>query len=306
MTAGQAIQQALHKLREYGIGSPLTEAALLMCRVIQRDRSFVLAHPEFPLSPKDMKTFESLVERRCTGEPYSYIAGSREFLGMEFKTGPGVLSPRPETERLVETAIDWIRSLQTQYPGKVMRVLDLGTGTGCIAAGMAAGCRDIRVLACDVSPDALAYARRNIQKLAPGFMPGSRVELIQADMTAKNFESAVRSWLRREQAGEICVVLSNPPYIPSGEIGGLSPEVSRFEPRLALDGGEDGLLFYRVIAVKAARLLEPGGLLVLEVGAGQCEAVGVLLEQAGYKVQAPVCDYAGIRRVVTGVTAGHG
>ena len=224
--------------------------------------------------------FAQSLARRAGREPLAYILGRKEFYSFELEVGPGVLIPRPETELLVEVSLEEAR--RRRHPA----VLDLGTGSGAIALAIAVGVPAVRVVATDVSADALGVARRNIQ----GLKMGERVEIRHADCFAVLDGG--------EPLGCFDLIVSNPPYIRDGEIDGLQAEVSRYEPRIALAGGADGLKFYRALACGAKRHLAAGGKLVVEVGAGQAAEVAAIFRSANLLEIIIRNDLSGIPRVI--------
>ncbi|MDS1140268.1 peptide chain release factor N(5)-glutamine methyltransferase [Pusillimonas sp. SM2304] len=260
-------------------GSPLPrlEVHMLWQHVLQVPRAWLIAHDRDPLAPEAVTRFLALQERRQAGEPMAYILGSREFMGHDFKATPAALIPRPETELLVETALDYLRERATP------RVLDLGTGTGAIAISIALACPAATVFASDVSPDALALARLNAQQL------GARVEFLHG------------SWYDA-LAGHsgFDLIVSNPPYIAAGDPHLAQGDV-RFEPRLALTDGHDGLAALRAIVQGAGAKLAPRGALFMEHGWDQAQALRQLLRLAGFTQVASLPDLAGIERVTGGI-----
>jgi release factor glutamine methyltransferase len=222
------------------------------------------------------KDFESLITRRAAREPLAYITGRKEFWSLDFAVGPGVLIPRPDTETLIETLI-------RHCPDRTapLSILDLGTGSGCLLIAALAEYPNAHGAGIDSSPEALRWAAAN---LAAHDLE-SRATLIETE------------WPEEASPG-FDVVLSNPPYIPTADIGALEPEVSRYEPRAALDGGSDGLDAYRVLAPRIARLLKPSGLAILELGAGQGPPVAALMTAAGLQVPEIVPDLAEIPRAL--------
>jgi release factor glutamine methyltransferase len=223
---------------------------------------------------------DALTRRREAREPVAHIIGRRHFWTIELAVTPDVLIPRPETELLVESA------MHVLAPGQAARVLDLGVGSGAILFAILKERPRANGVGVDVSGDALAIARRNAEALGLS----DRVDLRAGDWAA-------------DLEGAFDLVVSNPPYIPSQDIDGLQPEVARFEPRLALDGGADGLDAYRAIITALPRLLKPGGAFALEVGIGQAESVRALAEAAGLSTGSPKRDLGGIPRVVNGQRA---
>jgi release factor glutamine methyltransferase len=266
-------------LRSKGVEAARLEAQVLLAHVLDCPRIELVAR--FPEQPTDEQRvrFRELIKRRVDGWPVAYLVGRREFYLLPFEVSPAVLIPRPETETLV------LEALRLLKPLAAPAVLDLGTGSGCIAVSVAHQKRDARVTATDVSPDALDVARRNAE--AHGV--AGRVAFAQGDLFA-----AV-------PAGSLFdVVVSNPPYVTPAELAGLSPDVREHEPRLALDGGPDGLAFYRRIAAGVGPLLKPGGWLAVEIGATQEDAVRTLLADRPELEAGPTLkDGAGRPRVAT-------
>ena len=207
--------------------------------------------------------------------PLAYLRGTQEFFGLTFLVGPEVLIPRPETEMLVEFALEkmWIGTLA-----------DVGTGSGCIVTAVLVNAEQARGIGFDLSVAALDAARQNTVRNGVA----ERTRLVQGDL------------LTGAKAQKFDVIVSNPPYIPSAEVAELAPEVRDSEPRLALDGGADGLTYYRRLALQALRALRPGGWLAVEVGRGQAPDVAALWQKAGWQEVAARCDLAGIERVVCG------
>ncbi|WP_257458176.1 peptide chain release factor N(5)-glutamine methyltransferase [Archangium lipolyticum] len=243
-----------------GVDAPRLTAEVLLAHVLKTTRVRLYVDLDRPMEKTELTTFRALIERRMAGEPTQYLTGVREFYNRPFKVDPRVLIPRPETELLVEAAL---HRLPKDAPGTA---LDVCTGSGCLAISLAAERPQATVLATDLSPDACALARENAQALGVA----ERVTVLQGDLYAPLPPDA-----RFE------VVVSNPPYIATGEIAGLSPEVRR-EPRMALDGGPDGLVLIRKVIQGARRVLKPGGLLAMEIGETQGDAVKALLQAAGY------------------------
>ena len=264
--------------------SPLLDAQLLVGLVLERDRLYLLTNPDQIVSREDENRIRALVEKRSDGVPLQHLTGKQEFMGMDFEVGPQVLIPRPETEILVEEAISDLRE-----KGKI-DILDIGTGSGAIAISLAKFLPLSRVYAVDISKEALETAKRN----AASNGLEKRISFLLGDL----FQPF-------EEIGEkVDAIVSNPPYIPAKEIGLLQREVALYEPKAALDGGMDGLDFYREIAEKAHRFLKPGGKIYLELGFGQAQAVENLLKEmkcdgeSCYNYILRIKDLAGIERVV--------
>ncbi|RKG61425.1 peptide chain release factor N(5)-glutamine methyltransferase [Corallococcus sp. CA054B] len=243
-----------------GVDAPRLTTEILLAHVLKTGRVRLYVDLDRPLSKDELAAFKALIERRMAGEPTNYLTGTKEFYNRPFKVDARVLIPRPETELLVEAVL---HSVPKDAPS---RVLDVCTGSGCIAISVAAERPQATVLATDLSKDACALARENAQALGVA----ERVSVLEGDLFSPLPPDAT-----------FRVVVSNPPYIDSGDIAGLSAEVRR-EPRLALDGGPDGLVALRRVIQGARRVLEPGGLLALEMGETQGSAVLELLRAAGY------------------------
>lgn len=275
-SAAAALETVSGMLRATGVDEPRLEAGLLVAFVIGRDRTFLAGHPEHRLTATEADRVIELARRRALREPLSYILGRRPFLDMVLEVGPGVLIPRPETEILVEAAAAWLP------PGA--EVLEIGTGSGCIALGLARLAK-AQVTALEISPPSLATARRNIEQ----WCEGGSVELAAGAFPGDL--PPARQW---------DALVSNPPYIPSGELAGLEPEVRDWEPRIALDGGPDGLSLIRIICAHSPALLRRPGLLALEVARGQAAHVMDLMRQAGAGSVQALPDLGGIDRVVVG------
>jgi len=278
VTVLEAIQKSTEFLSRKGVDSPRLQAELLLAHVLQRPRLQLYLEFERPLSPAEVDALRELVRRRGQREPLQYILGRAAFCGRELEVNRHVLIPRPETEQLAERGWTWLR----QRPAP-RRVLDVGTGSGCLAIALVEHCPDTRCVAVDASPEALAVARRNVA--AAGL--SDRIELVQSHGL-----SAVPAEPRFD------LVISNPPYIPTGALTTLQPEVRDYEPRLALDGGPDGLEAFRWLASEARSRILPDGLLLVECGDGQAEAVSALFQEYGWKVTGKHSDYAGKPRFV--------
>jgi release factor glutamine methyltransferase len=279
-TIEDVLRWATDDFRARGVDSPRLDAELLLGRATGLSRIQLIVEAKKELEGAQLAAFRDLVKRRRAREPIAYILGSREFYGHAFRVDARVLVPRPDTEALVETAL-----LRTRHVSLAMRALDLCTGSGCVAVSLALDRPTSLVLATDQSEGALAVARDNALRLG-----AYRVAFALGDLYA-----AVPPGYRFD------VVTANPPYIATADLPGLMPDVRDFEPRLALEGGEDGLDLVRRVVAGAAPCLVPGGVLAVEVGAGQAPAVVTLFERAGYEAVEVRRDYARIERVVSGV-----
>lgn len=268
------------RLEAAGVDTPVFDARLLVEAGAGVSRLDIVTDPRRVLSDEQVAAVDKLTRRREAREPVAHIIGRRHFWTIELAVTPDVLIPRPETELLVESAIHVLA------PDQVASVLDLGVGSGAILLAILKERPHAIGVGVDVSGDALAIARLNAEALGMS----DRVDLRISDWAS-------------DVEGEFDLVVSNPPYIPSQDIEALQPEVARFEPRLALDGGKDGLVAYRAIIAALPRLLKPGGAFALEVGIGQAEDVRALAEAAGLSTGPAKRDLAGIPRVVNGQRA---
>jgi len=244
----------------------------------ERNHAWLLTHLDSHAAPGNAAEFHALVKRRLAGEPIQYIAGETEFYGLPFSVTRDVLIPRPETEHLVEKALQFSAELADP------RIVDVGTGSGAIAVALATHLSKVSITATDISSAALAIARRNAQRN----QVADRIRFVAGDLLApvvgEQFE----------------MVVSNPPYVAEADRGTLAIEVREFEPGAALFAGSDGLSVYRRLITAAHDTLAAGGILLLEIGYGQQNAVGALLESAGFGDIEFTADLQGIPRVVTG------
>ena len=262
VTLGEALTQGAALLRSAGIDTPFLDASLLLGEILRLDRAGLVLAERTPLSPDARGLFDKSLKRRLSGECAAWILGRREFRGLEFTVTPEVLVPRPDTEILVEAALEFIDARKP--PGR-LALLDLCTGSGAVAVSLKHERPGISVRASDISPPALDLARKNARKLL-GKAGG--VNVIESDL----FDSI---------SGFFDLIVSNPPYVPSALLETLAVEVRR-EPRIALDGGPDGLDLIRPIIAGAPEHLRPGGFLLLEADPGQMPAVTDLFTQGGY------------------------
>jgi release factor glutamine methyltransferase len=246
--------------------TPELDAQVLLARTLVRPRSWVAAHPEARLEPAAAAALESSVQRLERGEPLPYVLGEWEFFSLPFEVTPAVLIPRPETELLVERAVSWLREQKTEST-----ILDVGSGCGCIAISLAVNVPQVRVIATDISPAALAVARRNAEKL----QVADRITFIEADLIPEvdhgrqTADRILLSIVHRSRSYNL--IIANLPYIPTTTLHALS--VFGREPTLALDGGADGLALVRRLLTKAPALLAPSGLILLEIEASEGPAV---------------------------------
>ena len=279
MTVNEAYKDGVKRLKDAGNEAPAIDAGALLCFVARCGRTFLYAHGADILEDNQLADFLALLERRASGEPLQYLTGRQEFMSLPFKVGPGVLVPRQDTELLVETIINLCREREGRT-----EILDIGTGSGCIAVCLAYYLPDCRVTAVDIMPEALAIARENA--IVNGV--ADRIEFVGSNL----FEAI--------QGGKFDVIVSNPPYIRTGDIGVLQKEVRSHEPMAALDGGIDGLDFFREIINTAPGFLRENGSLVFETGYDQASEVAKLMAERFENIGI-YRDLAGIERVVSGI-----
>ena len=271
----ELLNKGVAMLRQEGIADADTDGWYLLEYASGMSRNDYFLHIEKEASGELAEAYGKLLEKRCTRIPLQYLTGEQEFMGLTFSVNPHVLVPRQDTETLVEQAEKQLS------PGK--RVLDLCTGSGCILISLLARVPGVSGLGTDISEEALATAESNADRLGVA----DRAQWARGDLFAP-------------VEGRFDVIVSNPPYIPREDIDGLMPEVADFEPRGALDGGDDGLDFYRRITSEASEYLEAGGRLFLVVGCDQARDVTALMEKAGFVHVATVRDLSGLDRVVCG------
>lgn len=284
-TIGRVLSWAADDLRSRGNDTPRLDAEVLLGFVLRVDRIGLIVDSQRPLSKEELAKYRELHKRRRAGEPVAYLRGYREFFGRPFRVDKRVLVPRPDTEILVEVAL-----ARTASRALSTRMLDLCTGSGCVAISFGRERPNAHVLGTDLSADAVAVARDNALRLGAVPWVWFRVSDVFADLgvSKPRFE----------------VITANPPYIPEPDIAGLAPTIREFEPRLALSGGSDGLVLVRRIVKEAPDHLEPGGVLAMEIGAGQAPDVAALYEARGFTEIQRTKDLAGIERVVSGIWPG--
>lgn len=290
MTVLEAIQKSADFLAKKGVDSPRLQTELLLAHALKLPRMQLYLNFERVLSTAETDTLRELIKRRATREPLQHIVGSTNFCGFDLAVSRHALVPRPETELLAEAG--WKFLLAAPKPGEGGSTLnhqpstavDFGTGTGCIAIAIAAKCPAAKIVALDVSSDALALAKTNVEKNKVA----DRVEFVHGDGFAALADRGL----------PFDLIISNPPYIASAEIGTLQPEVRDFDPRAALDGGADGLDFYRMFAKQARPFLAPGGKIMLEFGDGQADAIRKIFEDEKWIVEAVKADYSQRQRIL--------
>lgn len=319
------IRDAAERLRAIDSDDPRSEAEHVAVHALGlRSRGQLLLR-EAGLSASESDAFERLLQRRLAREPLQYVLGSVPFRELDLVVGPGVLIPRPETEVLVERVLHWIEdasqaagptparsgpesaaglasgaapvaesvppsAIRTDRPAGSRWIVDVGTGSGAILLGLLNRLPEWRGVGIDRSSDALDYARRNLDRYP---QLRARAILVCADLLAP-----LRPVAELHDSARVAAIVSNPPYIPTREVGSLAPEVRDHEPRIALDGGEDGLVVVRAIVDQSSQVLEPGGLLAFELSLGQPRQVATLVEESGFEVLEAFHDLTGRERGV--------
>jgi len=294
------------------IDTPALDAALLIAAILRTGRAELIIRGNDPMSDKNREEFLSLIERRRKGECVAYLLGRREFRGLEFTVNPQVLVPRPDTETLVEAVLEYIdtnlshRGTEAQKEeegeGRKITLLDLCTGSGAIAISLKNERPFLCVTASDISHEALETARLNAAHLIGGHLLGEQVLDERFSDGEPDTVCFIHSDLFENIPGCFDIIVSNPPYIPTGELSALAPEVRR-EPQLALDGGEDGLVLIRKIISQAQEHLSPGGVILLEADSGQMPDIKNLLATNGFSNTRIHKDLAGRDRVISAYTA---
>jgi len=324
MNIRTALKRGLAQLRAANVSSHTLAAELLLLHATGRTRTSLYSHPEDPLSEVESQNYLSMIERRAAGVPTQHLTGKQEFWGLEFEVTPDVLIPRPETEHIIEVALDRLasrdlRSRQSQnMSGEGLLVADIGTGSGCTAIALAKELPAAIIYALDISPAALAVAHRNAIRL--GF--SDRITFLESNLFAGiSAERARHAAPLREKAGSpdiqespvtprqslvtndqsllFDLIVSNPPYVALREAATLTPEVRYHEPAIALFGGHEGYELYADLITQSAAHLKPGGVLVLELGHDSLPAVRPLLDTTAWVNIGITNDLAGIPRVVS-------
>ena len=259
---GGAIREGAQRLTEAAVTEPRREAGSLLAHVLGRDRSFIIAHADDPLTAEQYEALQVLLERRTAGEPLQYIIARQEFFKLDFEVTPDVLIPRPETELIVETCLELLQPDPEPY------FADIGTGSGCIAISILHEFPEARAIAADVSRAALRVALRNAERHSVS----DRLKLLESDCFSK-----------LDVNESFTLITSNPPYVSADELKSVQREV-RFEPRAALAAGSDGLSVIRRLVSGARPFLRAGGYLVFEIGFGQSQAVEQLIDRGVWKL----------------------
>ena len=280
-TIRRVLAWSVEDLKKRGSTSPRLDAELLLGKVLKMDRVGLLVDADRPLAKPELASYRELHTRRRAGEPVAYLLGVREFYGRPFRVDRRVLIPRPDTEALVEVALARTRAISLSA-----RVLDLCTCSGCVAVSLARERPTTRVLGSDLSEGALTVAQENAIRLGAVNCGFVRSDLFAAFVPGRD---------------RFDLITANPPYIAEAEIATLAVDIKSFEPRLALSGGDDGLVVLRRIVAQAAEFLAEGGVLCSEIGSDQGEAARALFAEAGFSEIETRKDYGGLERVVSGV-----
>jgi release factor glutamine methyltransferase len=300
------LKLGIAQLREAQVPSFTLAAELLLLHVVGRDRAWIYSHPEEEISAADAERYAELIRRRAAGEPTQHLTGKQEFCGLEFEVTPDVLIPRPETEHVIEVALDRLalRERRAGRPRKTdgagLQIADIGTGSGCIAIALAKELPGAAFVATDISAAALAVARRNALRHSVA----ERIRFVESNLMEESGEwplGGTRS--KRVVSGEqeplsFELIVSNPPYIGRREAATLMREVREHEPEIALYGGEEGYELYASLIAQAAGHLKPGGILVIELGHNSLPAVQPLLDASTWTNVSVTNDLAGIPRVL--------
>jgi release factor glutamine methyltransferase len=295
------LRSGIAQLRDAHVPSFTLAAELLLLHALGRDRTWLYAHPEECVPDAIAERFQALIARRATGEPTQYLTGKQEFWGLEFEVTPDVLIPRPETEHVMEVALDRLAlrearaGRQQMTSGEGFLIADIGTGSGCLAIALAKELPEAMFYATDTSQGALVVARRNAVRHGVA----ERIHFVECNLL-EGFESPVNS----HQLPRIDLIVSNPPYIGRRETETLPIEVRRHEPEGALYGGEEGYELYASLISQAAQNLKPGEILVLELGHNSLPAVRPLLDAPAWTNVGVTNDLAGIPRVIAAERSG--
>lgn len=260
-------------------------AELVLMHVLRRDRTWLYAHPEYELSADQATLYAQLVERRGAGVPTQYLTGRQEFWGLGFEVGPGVLIPRPETEHVIEVALDRLGSRRMES----LRIADVGTGSGCIAVALARELQQAEIVATDISAVALDYARKNAARHGVS----DRVQFFETNLLDACLDFSARP------PGSFDLIVSNPPYVAHNDAATLPREVREHEPSEALFGGENGCEIYPALVGEASKCLRQNGTFVAEIGYNGAQFVRSLLSGPRWFDLRITRDLAGIERVVS-------
>ena len=301
-TIRDILNWAAEYLKSRNIPSARLDSEVLLSFILKKDRTYLYTNSEKPILPEEHKKFKELIERRGRREPLSYITGEKEFWSLKFKVSRDTLIPRPETEILVQAVLDIIKypsppplPIGERIKVRGIKILDIGTGSGNVAVSIAKESPESHVFTVDKSDSALSVAKENaiIHNVA------GRITFLKGDLCIP-FNPPSPPFVKGGKEGLFDIIVSNPPYIPTGDIEGLMPEVRDWEPRWALDGGKDGLEIVRKIIKDAPLFLKSKGFLAMEIGFGQSEEVSrIISETDKFHNIKTIKDLSGIERVVT-------
>jgi len=280
-----SLGKGIAHLERCDVPSAPLAAELLLMNVLERDRAWLYAHPEYELSSEQAALYDGLIERRSAGVPTQYLTGHQEFWGLDFEVGPGVLIPRPETEHLIEVALARLGSRRSHS----LRIADVGTGSGCIAVALARELPLAEIVATDISARALGYAQRNAARHAVS----DRIRFYEASLLGTAAELPEQPSIRFD------LIVSNPPYVGRSDSAKLPREVREHEPAEALFAGDRGFDLYPALIGQAAKLLRPEGMIVFEVGYDGANYIRSLLSTPEWSALEVTHDLAGIERVVS-------
>jgi release factor glutamine methyltransferase len=280
-TIAETLKRATERLRAAGVLNDLLDAQSLLAEALGRDRTYLIVNFNQELPDELMARYQALIERRAAGEPLQYITGRQEFFGLEFEVTPDVLIPRPETELLIEETLRLVHQFPAGRRASQPVIIDLGTGSGCIAVTLARELSGARIVATDISPAALSVARRNAARHGLA----RRISFVCGDQLSAFSDEPFADF-----------IISNPPYVAWHELATLQREVRDWEPHLALTDFSDGLGFYRRLLCEAPARLQPDGFLLCEMGYSQAERIRSLINESAWREPRVLEDLQGIPR----------
>ena len=282
MEINELIKIGVDKIKGRQYSNPVLEATLLLGKLMNVDKVYILTHGRDTVPEEIVEKYMEAIKKRSQGYPIQYIIKEKEFMGLNFYVEEGVLIPRADTEIIVEYILEYIDKI---YPQEEIKVLDIGIGSGAIGLSIAYYKKNTFVYGVDISPEALKIASINRDRFKL-----ENVKLLESDLFDK---------INKEE--KFHIIVSNPPYIPTGDIDKLQEEVKNYEPRIALDGGKEGMAFYRRIIPESREYLEEEGLLIFEIGYDQGKQVEAIMEQEGFKATKILKDLQGLDRAVLGI-----
>lgn len=282
MEINELIKIGVDKIKGRQYSNPVLEATLLLGKLMNVDKVYILTHGRDTVPEEIVEKYMEAIKKRSQGYPIQYIIKEKEFMGLNFYVEEGVLIPRADTEIIVEYILEYIDKI---YPQEEIKVLDIGIGSGAIGLSIAYYKKNTFVYGVDISPEAIKIASINRDRFKL-----ENVKLLESDLFDK---------INKEE--KFHIIVSNPPYIPTGDIDKLQEEVKNYEPRIALDGGKEGMAFYRRIIPESREYLEEEGLLIFEIGYDQGKQVEAIMEQEGFKAVKILKDLQGLDRAVLGI-----